>query len=403
LPALSVVVVHRTVAPSLICTVAATSLMLDVPVKVGVPLTVAAASGVEIATVATLSTVIDNGAEAAEVTAATVALAVIVWVPTMRLAVGVIDQLPAPSATAVGANAVAPSYNVTVAPAGATPVNVGFKLLVMLSVFDVPLSVSAVMSGSDGGTTVGTVMLTVCGTVGLTLPAGSTPDTLKERLPTARLDDGVKVHAPEALAVTVPIDTPASKIVTTDNGSAVPVNVGVCVAVGEVIAGNVTADDVSTTTVNVDDVVDTLPAKSVTVEVNVWLVPVSEPVNTPVVNVQLPAASTVAGTPANPSTEIETAEPISAAPAKFNVVFLVRLSEFAVPVSDAAIRSGALASGAAVSIVNDNVADEADGDPPLKPAVAVIEWAPTASGVAGWKLYVPPALAVVVPSNVVPS
>ena len=58
-----------------------------------------------------------------------------------------IVQLP-PLATAVPTT-VAPSKSVTVVPLSAVPVKVGAVTLVMLSVFDMPLSLAAVRSGTD--------------------------------------------------------------------------------------------------------------------------------------------------------------------------------------------------------------------------------------------------------------
>src|SRR3954469_15896786 len=78
--------------------------------------------------------------------AISVSLAVRVWLPLVSVEL-VIDQLPEPSATAVRADVLLLlSNSVPVPPASAPlPVNTGVVLLVMLSVFDEPLSVAAVM------------------------------------------------------------------------------------------------------------------------------------------------------------------------------------------------------------------------------------------------------------------
>src|SRR5258705_502518 len=83
--------------------------------------------------------------------AMSVCLAVSVWLP-LASAVLVIDQLPEASAIAVPSTVVPlVSNSVIVAPTSAPlPVNTGVVLLVMLSVFDDPVSVAAVMSGAEG-------------------------------------------------------------------------------------------------------------------------------------------------------------------------------------------------------------------------------------------------------------
>src|SRR5436190_1762464 len=70
---------------------------------------------------------------------------------------------------------VAPSRTVTVLPASAVPVNVGVGLLVMLSVFELPVSVAAVMSGVDGapGAVLSTVNVVLGPAAGALFPAVS--------------------------------------------------------------------------------------------------------------------------------------------------------------------------------------------------------------------------------------
>ena len=101
--------------------------------------------------VGALVSMVNNKPDDAEETlpAASVALAVTVWLPSDNVD-ELIDQLP-PVAVAVP-NAVVPSvsYSVTVLPLSAVPVNVGVVLLVMLSVFDMPLSVPLERSGVEG-------------------------------------------------------------------------------------------------------------------------------------------------------------------------------------------------------------------------------------------------------------
>jgi hypothetical protein len=73
------------------------------------------------------------------------------------------------------------------------PVNVGVVLLVMLSVFDVPVSVAAVISGAVAGA-VGAVVSTVKAKPVLaaeTLPAGSVAVTVAVKLPSLTGDVSV--------------------------------------------------------------------------------------------------------------------------------------------------------------------------------------------------------------------
>ena len=86
-----------------------------------------------------------------------------------------IVQLPEPLATAVPSTVVPlVSYNVTVAPASAPlPAKVGVVTLVMLSVFDTPLSDAAVKSGALGAAAAVSIVTLSAGEAALTLPARS--------------------------------------------------------------------------------------------------------------------------------------------------------------------------------------------------------------------------------------
>src|SRR3569623_1280108 len=99
---------------------------------------------------AAVSTVTDRPEDAEDVfPAASVALAVMVWLPAVS-ADDVIDQLP-PVAVPVPSTVVpSVSYSVTVLPLSAVPVKVGVVALVMLSVLELPVSVPAVISGVEG-------------------------------------------------------------------------------------------------------------------------------------------------------------------------------------------------------------------------------------------------------------
>ena len=102
---------------------------------------------------AVVSMVMARPVEATLVSLPTVALAVMVWAPADRAEV-VMVQSPEPSAVPEPISVVpSVSYSLTVALAGAVPVKVGVVSLVVLSVLEAPLSVSAVMSGALGAAT----------------------------------------------------------------------------------------------------------------------------------------------------------------------------------------------------------------------------------------------------------
>ena len=62
-----------------------------------------------------------------------------------------IDQLP-PASAGLKPRTAAPSLRKTLAKGSAVPVKVGMVLLVMLSVFEAPVSVAAVITGVEGAT-----------------------------------------------------------------------------------------------------------------------------------------------------------------------------------------------------------------------------------------------------------
>src|SRR5437764_1314088 len=98
---------------------------------------------------AAVSMVTDRPPEAVPVLpAASVALAVIVWLPEASVEVAML-QLPLPSAVPLP-TWLAPSYSVTVLPASAVPVKVGVATLVRLSVLDAPESEAVARSGAEG-------------------------------------------------------------------------------------------------------------------------------------------------------------------------------------------------------------------------------------------------------------
>src|SRR5205814_2229002 len=81
--------------------------------------------------------------------AASVAVAVMLYVPLLKVLVMVLVQLPLPSAVAVPRR-VLPVKSLTVLSASAVPLKVGVVLLVRLSVLELPVSLAAVRSGVVG-------------------------------------------------------------------------------------------------------------------------------------------------------------------------------------------------------------------------------------------------------------
>src|SRR5207253_3018160 len=110
-----------------------------------------ARSGLVGAAGAALSIVTDRPPEAAPVLpAASVAVAVIVWLPEASVE-AVMLQSPVPSALPLPTTVVpSVSYSVMVLPASAVPVKVGVATLVRLSVLDEPESEAAARSGAKG-------------------------------------------------------------------------------------------------------------------------------------------------------------------------------------------------------------------------------------------------------------
>ena len=81
---------------------------------------------------------------------------------------------------------VEPSYSVTWAAASAVPVKVGVLSLVLLSVFETPLSVAAVMSGADGAKAIVSMVTLSAADATLAMPAASVATALMLCGPSAR-------------------------------------------------------------------------------------------------------------------------------------------------------------------------------------------------------------------------
>ena len=133
-----------------------------VPVKVGVlirvmlsvveePLSLAAVrSGAPGTAGGVVSIVIVSADEVAPVLPATsVARAEMLWAPAVKVVLTVADQFPDASATPLP-RTVVPSKSVTVAPGSVVPLKVGEVLFVRLSVFELPVSLASVKSGTEG-------------------------------------------------------------------------------------------------------------------------------------------------------------------------------------------------------------------------------------------------------------
>src|SRR5205085_1243572 len=157
--------------------------------------------------------------------AASVALAVIVWLPEASVEV-VMLQLPLPSAVRSEERR-AGSDSVTVLFASAVPVTVGVVALVRLSVLDVPESDPAVSSGVEGAVGAAVSIVTDrLAEAALVLPAASVALAVIVWLP----EDSVEVVMLQLpLPSTVPLPTwvTPSNSVTVLFASAVPVKVGV--------------------------------------------------------------------------------------------------------------------------------------------------------------------------------
>ena len=135
-------------------------------------------------------------------------------------------QAPPPSAVALP-TWVAPANSVTFAPASALPLKDGAVVLVMLSLFDVPMSEAAAMSGVPGA--VGAALSIVTETSAdftLLLPAVSVAMAETRWIP-ALISASVIDQLPDPSATPEPMIVSPSNRVIAALASAVPVKVGV--------------------------------------------------------------------------------------------------------------------------------------------------------------------------------
>src|SRR5437588_500300 len=184
-------------------------------------------SGVVGAVGAAVSMVTLRAADVVLLPAASVALAVMLCVPSLNVLL-VMLQLPLPSAVVVPST-VLPSSNTTALLASAVPEKVGVVTLLMLSVLELPLSLAAIRSGTEtAGPVVSMVMLSPA-EADETLPATSVALAVMLCVPSVRV-----LLASDALplpAAALPTTIAPSKRVTVKPDVAATVNVGVVLLV----------------------------------------------------------------------------------------------------------------------------------------------------------------------------
>jgi hypothetical protein len=177
---------------------------------------------------------------------------------------GVKLQAPDPFAVAVPSSVV-PSYTLTVEFASAVPLMVGVVFDVMVSSVD-PVFDAVFRVGAAGvaGAMVSTVRFTVVEVA--VLPAASVATALSVRRPSAKVDVATD-QLPSALAVVVATVTVPFFTTTDALASAVPLIVGVALAVALPVVGDVIATVVAVSTIMVREADDTdvFPAASVAI------------------------------------------------------------------------------------------------------------------------------------------
>jgi hypothetical protein len=200
---------------------------------------------------AVLSMMSERAGEAADVfPRASCAVIVMGWVAVERAVDGVKLQAPVPLAVVLPSR-VAPSYTRTVEFASAVPLMVGVVFDVTVSsvepVFDAVFRLGA---AGVAGAMVSTVRFTVVEVA--VLPAVSVAMALSARTPSARVDVATD-QLPSALAVVVATVTVPFFTTMVALASAVPLIVGVAVAVALPVVGEVIAAVVAVSTIMVSD------------------------------------------------------------------------------------------------------------------------------------------------------
>jgi len=256
------------------------------PLKVGVlslvvfpsvGLEISGAAGAEVSTVTLIVVEIDE-----MLPAASVALAVIECVPSLKALLGVKLQSPEPSAAIVPSE-LPPSKTSTVLSASAVPLKVGVASLV------IALSAGLVISGALGAV-VSIVTLIAAEAVEVLL-AASVALAVIECVPSLKALLGMKLQSPEPSAAVVPSEVLPSKTSTVLLASAVPLKVGVASLVvapsaGVVISGALGVT-VSTLILTAVEAVEVLLAESVAVA----LIECVPSLSVPLVKLQSPEPS----------------------------------------------------------------------------------------------------------------
>lgn len=360
-----------------------------VPANIGVVVLIAPALGGLLTTGAAgacVSICNTTGAESAPILpAASVALAVIVYVPLLNGVLGVQIQSPFWSVVAVQ-SVLPPSFTLTWLPASAVPVKAGVVSLVAL-----PLA-GLLMLGAAGAAK-SIVKLTGADTLPV-LPAGSIAVAVSVWLPAFSGVEGVQLQSPFASARVVQICMLPSFTITVLPASAVPLISGFELLIEALAAGAVmlgaAGTVVSTIKLREAEALPVLPAISVAVAVIEWF-----PSFNPVVGEQLhvlPALVVAVQSVVLPSLTM-TVLPVSAAPLIIGW-----------PVATIAPDAGLVipgAAGAVVSIVKLLVAVLL-----VVPAVLVAEtvsvWLPSARA-AGVQFHSPIGPVAAVQSSIAPS
>jgi hypothetical protein len=333
-----------------------------------------------------------------------------VYVPSARAVVSVTVALP-PRHVAVPTAVPSTMSVIRLLPTHGM-VNAGCVIDVMLSVFEDPLSVAAVMSGATVGVagTLASIVMVRAGEMAEMLPAKSVSVDVTECVPDERFAGTVIVTVPPThteLPTAVPSTTSVTLLPVVQAivkaGFRTEVMLSVIEApesVAAVMSGaivGVAGAMVSIVTVSAGDGAEVLPAGSVSVDVTVWVPSVNAVV---IVIVAVPPTHTALPT-AVPSTMSVTVLPVVHVMVNAGFVCDVMSSIEEAPVSVAAVMSGPAvgAAGAVESTVTVNVGDAAEVLPVVSVSVNVTAWAPSVSAADDVIVAMPP-MQVAVPTLV---
>ena len=308
---------------------------------------------------------------------------------------------------------------VMVSPDDPVPAKVGVLSPVLLSVLLPPVSVPAVRSGAAGAAGAVVSMVTASAGLGaLVLPAVSTRPVVMLCAPSVSGVTGVRIVLPlssvVAVAGTATPSTystgvvPAGTTPTLKSGVLSPVLLSVLLpplSVPAVRSGAAGADGAVVSIVTASAALGALvlPAASTRPVVMLCAPSVSGVTGVRIV-LPLPSVVAVAGT-ATPSTYSTGVVPAGTTPTlKSGVVSTVPLSVLLLPLSVAAVMSGAAgADGAVVSMVTASAGLGALVLPAVSTRPVVMLWAPSVSGVTGVRIVLPLPSVVVVAGTATPS